>query len=136
MFHPQVGAVAARKTMKFTLENKLPNFSQALGSHLFEDLAEGKGLALWVRWVVATSGVASYLLADRLFGTSRALGGVLFGELLLLLAAGFSFGLGFLLAWKRERTGPVRLYVSGFFLPSLMHLTLKVGELLGAGVRQ
>ena len=119
--------------MNFTLENKPPNFSQALGSHLFEDLTEGKELASWVRWVVATSGVMSYLVADRLFGASRVLGGPDTTALEFLLSAGFALGLGFLLAWKRERTGPVRLYVSGFFLPSLMNLTVKVGALAGSG---
>ena len=120
--------------MNFTLENKLPNFSQALGSHLFEDLAEGNELASWVRCVVAAFGVMSYLVADRLFGASRVLSGPDATALEFLLSAGFALGLRFLLAWKRERTGPVRLYVSGFFLPSLMSLTVKVGgALVGYG---
>ena len=106
---------------------------QALADHWFEDLPHGEQLHLPVRWLVATAGVASFLISFILLSSPSILSPQQdTGELLfLLIGVVFCVGLGFLLAWKRKQTGPVRLYVSGVALPAFLFLAARSGTFLG-----
>ena len=39
-----------------------------------------------------------------------------------------SIGYGFLLSWKRKKTGPVRLYLSGLLLPAFVLTVIKLSQ--------
>ena len=41
--------------------------------------------------------------------------------------------LGFLLAWKRPQSGPVRLFLSGVTLPALILFLVRFSDLIGIG---
>lgn len=108
-------------------------FWNALADHWFEDLPDDEQLGLAPRWSIAGFGVATYFLAYVLVESERVLSAppqAQFG--LLLMGSSFIVGLGFLLAWKRPRTGPVRLFVSGVALPSFIllaaHTVTSIGE--------
>lgn len=121
-----------------TSEKELPrnccrrrNLWHALAEHWFEDLPKGEELGPVVRGLVATAGTATFtvvytlLLADVLKPFDSPV-------MYLLMCVVISVSLGFLLGWKRRRTGPVRLYVSGVVLPSFVLLVVRSATFLGA----
>ena len=120
-----------------TSERELPcncrqrrNLWHALAEHWFEDLPEGEELGPVVRGLVATAGTATFavvytlLLKDVLTPFDAPV-------LYFLMCLGMSGSLGFLLAWKRKRSGPVRLYLSGVVLPSFVLLVARSATFLG-----
>ena len=109
------------------------NLWQALADHWFEDLPEGKELKFIPRWFVATIGTVTFLSLYFNFSSESALDPIksVVGGMELGIYAFFAVGLGFLLAWKRERTGPVRLFISGITLPAFVLLAAKLATLFG-----
>lgn len=108
-------------------------FWDALSAHWFEDLPEGECLGLAGRWFIAGCGTATFFLATMLLQSSTVLSTdaeVLIGY--VGISVGFILGLGFLLAWKRPRSGPVRLYMSGIALPSFILLAARAATNIGA----
>lgn len=111
------------------------NFWTIVVAPWFEDLPEGERLSLPERWVTASIGTASFIgiymmfTSETVFSVSDALTSLL----LPLICMGVIVGFGFLLAWKRERTGPVRLYLSGVALPSFVFLSMHIATYLGGG---
>lgn len=113
-------------------DDRSKNFWDALSAHWFEDLPEKECLNLVERWFIATCGTGTFFLTNFLLQLETALPTnpkILQG--LLLIAVSFAFGLGFLLAWKRPRTGPVRLFVSGVALPSFVLLSARIVTSIG-----
>ena len=92
-------------------------------------------MSLPERWITASTGTASFIGIYMMFNTATVFStsDVRSSLLLLLICMGVIVGFGFLLAWKRERTGPVRLYLSGVALPSFVFLSMHVATYLGGG---
>ena len=106
------------------------NLWQALAAHWFEDLCGDEALSAPARWLIATAGTATFVVAYMLLTAEVFEAKATILELTLICIC-ISGGLGFLLAWKRKRTGPVRLYISGVALPSFVLLLVKASVFLG-----
>ena len=104
---------------------------QAFAEHWFEDLPNDEQLNLPARWFIATTGAATFVVAHILLSANVLDTNDAPGWLFFVICVGFSVGLGFLLAWKRKKTGPVRLYISGVALPSFVFLAARSGTFLG-----
>lgn len=108
------------------------NLWQAIAAHWFEDLPGGQELTGWARWLTASAGSATFIVIHLLLTSPSVLGEPdLTVGAFLVICFGFSGGLGFLLAWKRKRTGPVRLYVSGIALPAFVFFVARFATFLG-----
>ena len=113
-------------------EGGVYRFWDSLAAHWFEDLPDGERLGNAARWFLASCGVATFVLAVVLVQAEAVLTSdpdVLLG--IFLIGFCFTAGLGFLLAWKRPRTGPVRLFVSGVTLPSFVLLAARIATGVG-----
>ena len=105
---------------------------ETVTAHWFEDLPENEQLSLYWRWLVAGCGTATFILANMLLQFSEVLStdaALVSGY--LLISVGLTVGLGFLLAWKRKKTGPVRLFLSGIALPSVVMLAVRSSTSIG-----
>ena len=121
-------------TSKMVLPNmvrKHRNPWQALAAHWFEDLCDDEALSAPARWLIATAGTATFVVAYMLLTAEVLDTGIATTLELVLICIGISGSLGFLLAWKRKRTGPVRLYISGVALPSFVLLLVRASAFLG-----
>ena len=98
----------------------------------FEDLPKEKRLPLWKRWVTASTGTASFIGIYMLFEAEDVFSDLnVLASPLLTICITVVVGFGFLLAWKREHTGPIRLYLSGVALPSFVFLSVHIATYLG-----
>lgn len=105
---------------------------KAIAKHWFTDLPTGQEIHGFVRWLIATLGSiifmgVYYLLAPQevFDAPSEAL------TIIVFICLAISAILGFLLAWKRKNTGPVRLFISGITLPAFVLLVAHVATLYG-----
>ena len=105
---------------------------KAIAKHWFAHLPTGQEIHGFVRWLIATfgsiifMGIYFLLAPQKVFDApSEALTIVVFTCLAI------SAILGFLLAWKRNRTGPVRLFISGITLPAFVLFVAHVATLYG-----
>ncbi|MDE0208170.1 MAG: hypothetical protein OXP66_19315, partial [Candidatus Tectomicrobia bacterium] len=100
----------------------------------FEDLPECKQIPGGNRILISTFGVFTfvflYLLVNLDTVVTRSDAPI---SILILPIFAYCIVLGFLLAWKRERSGPVRLFISGVALPSLVIFLVRSSSLLGVG---
>ena len=108
------------------------NLWEAFAAHWFEDLCEEEALGAFTRWLIASAGTATFVVAYMLLTAEVLNTGVVTTLELTLICIGTSGSLGFLLAWKRKRTGPVRLYISGVALPSFVLLVARGSTLFGS----
>ncbi|MDE0698602.1 MAG: hypothetical protein OXH76_22510 [Boseongicola sp.] len=106
-------------------------FWSKMADQWLEDLPKKVAMPTGVRWAIASSGVATYLIGLALFqsGVIRFadVWEVILYFILFILISGY---LGFILAYKRTRTGPVRLFLSGVALPSFVQLVIKSTALI------
>ena len=110
------------------------NLWQALAAQWFTPLPSGQELRLLSRLGVCCLGTGTFLVLYRLFESPAVfqrpdLG--IWGIILYYLIP--TVVLGFLLAWKREGAGPVRLYISGVTVPAFVLFVVRLATLLPAG---
>ena len=108
------------------------NVWQAVATHWFEDLQNGEELKGFARWLTASAGSATFIVIYLLLVSPSVLEEPnLTVALFFIICFGFSGSLGFLLAWKRKRTGPVRLFVSGIALPAFVFFAARFATFFG-----
>ena len=103
----------------------------------FNDLPEENQLHTALRCLIAGGGMFSFFIA---YLTVHYIPKLLVGQdtpinllnfiLIFLIALFLSGVLGFILAWKREKSGPVRLYVSGIVLSYFLFFSASLVQLL------
>lgn len=103
-----------------------------LDKHWMEALSGGKELSPPVRWAIASSGSLTFFFVYFLITASELLFTIETIVLYLVIGFVFSGWLGVILAWKRERSGPVRLYISGVSLPSFVYLAARSATAFGS----
>lgn len=120
-----------------TEEQEMPQhatLSQAFAKYLFEDLPDGENLPGLVRWLVATAGTVTFFIFSMSVYSQDTLRPFEseFGSL-FTMGLIYCMVLGYLVSWKRYRSGPVNLYVSGVALPSFVVFAARSTEIFSSG---
>lgn len=102
----------------------------------FEDVPKEDQISFGGRRFISTSVVIVFILLYISFDTRpivEPLGLSTLFPLVFAIFAVVGIFLGFLLAWKRPQSGPVRLFLSGVTLPAHILFLVRFSGLIGIG---